>query len=257
MTPGREPETPSAFYSGLVAELYDALVGERAAAGAYAPFLDRSGTPALELACGSGRPMLDLLARGYEVEGLDASADMLERCRAEAAASGLAPTLHLAEMQSFRLPRRYRSIFLAGASFNLLTTDEDAAAALGCMHAHLEAGGSALVPLEVPDADAVGRQVGQWREVTDASGCRLAVEWRSGELSEDGRDVAQRLRYERIPPVGEPSIVERTWRKRSWRQAPFRELALAAGFDEPSFRAPTGGPAEPDAGLFVALLRPR
>jgi SAM-dependent methyltransferase len=109
-------------------------------------FLDRAGTPALELACGSGLPMLDLVTLGYEVEGLDASADMLARCRASAAARNLSVTLHHAPMQAFALPRRYRAIFLAGASFTLLTSDADAAAALTCIHAHLEPGGGRASP---------------------------------------------------------------------------------------------------------------
>ena len=66
--------------------------------------------------------LLDLVERGYEVEGLDASQDMLDGCRVKAAERGLQVTLHLGEMQSFSLARRYRSIFLAGASFSLLTT---------------------------------------------------------------------------------------------------------------------------------------
>lgn len=65
-----DPSAPSQFYTGLVAELYDALVSYRPQADEYVPFLERSGTPALELACGSGRPLLDLVARGYDVEGL-------------------------------------------------------------------------------------------------------------------------------------------------------------------------------------------
>ncbi len=76
----------SQFYTGLVAELYEPLVSYRARADEYVPFLDRSGQPVLEIACGSGVPMLDLLRRGYDVEGLDASQDMLALCREKAAA---------------------------------------------------------------------------------------------------------------------------------------------------------------------------
>ena len=42
--------------------------------------------PSLELACGTGRPMLEFVADGFDVEGLDASQDMLDRCRRKASA---------------------------------------------------------------------------------------------------------------------------------------------------------------------------
>ena len=96
------------FYSGLVAELYEPLAGDLPTADPYGAFLDRSGTPALEIACGSGVPLLELAERGYDIDGLDASRDMLERCRTRAAERGLSPGLHEGLMQSFQLPRRYR-----------------------------------------------------------------------------------------------------------------------------------------------------
>jgi SAM-dependent methyltransferase len=245
----------SQFYSGLVAELYEPLAGETARADDYVPFLDRCGTPALELCCGSGLPLLELLERGYDVDGLDASADMLDLCRSRAAERGLKATLHLAEMQSFRLDKPYRSIFLAGASFTLLTSDADAADALERIHDHLEAGGHALIPLEIEDPSVLEKFVGQYKETTEASGDRLRVGMLRLEIHDGGRNIRQHLRYERIQTSGESTFVERSWERRSWTQEQFRELALAAGFAELTFLDPSGGVAAPDAKVFVALLR--
>ncbi len=250
-----EPESPSQFYTGLVSELYEPLAGESARADDYVPFLERSGTPALELACGSGLPMLDLLERGFDVEGLDSSVDMLDLCRSRASARGLAPKLHLAEMQSFQLQTRYRSIFLAGASFTLLTTDEDALNALKQIHQHLEPEGCALIPLEVEDVEAIEVQLGQYRETIDPEGNRLRVVMLELEVHGDGRNHSLRLRYERTSPAGECVSVERVWERRSWNQEQFRALLLAARFNEPGFLSPKGGPAEPDASIFVALAK--
>lgn len=248
-------EAPSQFYTGMVADLYEPLLAERARAGDYVPFLDHSGTPALELACGSGLPLLDLVERGYAVEGLDASADMLARCRARALERGLDVTLHLAEMQSFALARRYRSIFLAGASFTLLTTDEDAARALARIHEHLEPGGSALIPLERMDAEASRAALGRWREISTAAGERLRVAAVALDASADGRTLCHRLRYERIAATGAAEVVERDWERRWWSQQQFREMLEAAHFDKIRFVAPQGGQAGPDARMFVALAR--
>jgi hypothetical protein len=66
---------------------------------------------------------------------------------------------------------------------------------------------------------------------------------------------AQHLRYERIPPVGQPTRVERIWKRRSWTQEQFRELVLAARFEEPTFLSPAGAVVDPEASVFVALAR--
>lgn len=244
---------PSQFYTGLVADLYEPLASEHARADDYIPFLERCGTPALELACGSGIPLVELVERGYEVEGLDASRDMLDRCRARAAERGLRVVLHRADMQSFSLGRRYRSIFLAGASFTLLTSDADAERALACIHAHLAPGGAALVPLEIPDLEAIRSRVGAFREAAGAGGERVRVAVVEAEPGPDGRSLRRRLRYERVPAAGEPEVLERDWRTRWWTQEAFAEMCGAAGFSRVRLLARTGGPAHPDDAVFVAL----
>lgn len=245
----------SQFYTGLVADLYEPLVSERARATDYVPFLDRAGRPALELACGSGLPLLDLVALGYEVEGLDASADMLARCRASAAARDLSVTLHQAEMQAFALPRRYRAIFLAGASFTLLTSDADAAAALVCIHAHLEPGGSALIPLEIGDLAGARRAVGRWREATAADGSRLRFGVVAADPGADQRTLVCRLRYERLVPGRAPEILERNWVTRWWAQDQFRDMLHSAGFAKVTLVTPDGRRASPGDRTFTALAR--
>jgi SAM-dependent methyltransferase len=115
-----QPE-PALFYTGLVADLYAPLRSSGPPdPRPYLRFVRESGEPALELGCGDGDPLLDLRARGLDVEGLDASPDMLARCRANAAARGLVVTLHESTFETMELPRRYQSIYLAGPTFNLL-----------------------------------------------------------------------------------------------------------------------------------------
>lgn len=71
-----------------MAEMYDALVSYRAPVAFYADLIRRAGQPALELGCGTGHPLLELLRQGLNVHGLDASRDMLARCQAKAQAQG-------------------------------------------------------------------------------------------------------------------------------------------------------------------------
>jgi ubiquinone/menaquinone biosynthesis C-methylase UbiE len=70
---------PADFYTGIVAELYGPLKSFSQDCEPYAAFIEQAGTPALELGCGDGDPLLQLRQRGLEVEGVDSSADMLER----------------------------------------------------------------------------------------------------------------------------------------------------------------------------------
>lgn len=246
---------PAHFYTGLVARLYEPLVSYRATADEYAPFLDRSGTPALELCCGTGIPLLELIARGYDVEGLDCSADMLALCREKAERAGLRVTLHEQTLQEMRIERRFRSIFLAGASFTLLDDDEVARRALARIHAHLLPGGSVLIPLAIPDATGNASPIGSTRELRNEDGALLRVALVATQIDRVRRVVRTTLRYERIPSDGAAEYVERTLVTRWWEQEHFAGLLREAGFERVSVRSPDGGRARPDAPVFVFLAQ--
>lgn len=110
--------TSSHFYTGLVVELYEPLAGDLASSEPIKRFVLRYGTPALELACGAGHPMLDLLADKLEVHGIDSSQDMLDLCLRKASDRGLdTPTVACQLMQDLSLKHRYPCCYLAGASF--------------------------------------------------------------------------------------------------------------------------------------------
>ncbi|MDQ0596693.1 ubiquinone/menaquinone biosynthesis C-methylase UbiE [Streptomyces canus] len=145
--------------------------------------------PALELGCGDGDPLLELRRRGLEVDGVDSSADMLDRLRRRADEEGIRTTVFHQRMEAFQLPRRYRAIFLAGPTFTLLPDDDVALAALRGIRAHLAEGGTVLVPLFTPaptPAEQIGRvrtvatrQLGHRRRfcATNATIVRTAVSW--------------------------------------------------------------------------------
>ena len=76
------------------------------------------------------------------------------------------------------------------------------------------------------------------------------------DVHADGRSASLRLRYERIPVAGKSVSIEST-RERRWSQGHFRDLLLAAQFEEVTFFDEAGFVAEPDAPVFVALARKR
>jgi SAM-dependent methyltransferase len=246
---------PSLFYTGLVAQLYAPLRSSGPPdPEPYARFIARSGEPALELGCGDGEPLLDLRARGLDVEGLDSSPDMLARCRAAAADRGLVVTLHESPMESMELIRRYRSIYLAGATFNLIVDDDTAWRALARIRAHLEPDGSALIPLFIPHplpADSIGR--GRTHVTEDGRTMRFTV--LSEDRDEDARLQTAVLRYE-LEAGDDQFIEERPWVLHWHTQEGFRQLAGDAGLLVGGVLAEDGSPASPDAPQFTFWVSP-
>jgi SAM-dependent methyltransferase len=141
---------PADFYTGIVAELYVPLKSFSQDPEPYAAFVQQVGVPALELGCGDGDPLLELRRHGLEVEGVDSSADMLQRLQRRADGQGIHATVFHQRMEALDLPRRYRAIFLAGPTFTLLPDDATALAALRRIRAHLTDDGTALVPCSLP-----------------------------------------------------------------------------------------------------------
>lgn len=244
---------PSRFYTGLVADLYAALRSVDPDPEPYVRFIGRSGEPALELGCGDGDPLLELRRRGLAVEGLDSSPDMLDRCRARAAAAGIDVVLHQSTIEEMDLGRRYRSIFLAGPTFNLLADDHTAVQALHRIAAHLEPGGSALVPLFVPEPVAP-EEIGRPRRHQEAPDLVLQVTTVSSTRDERARLQRTVLRYERIRD-GAAEVEEREWLLHWHTQESFASMAGAAGLEVAAVRDAGGGPAAPSSTSFAFVLR--
>ena len=240
---------PALFYTGLVAELYARLRSEDPDPERYRRFIRTFGEPALELGCGDGDPLLALCRAGLEVEGLDSSPDMLARCRQRAADLGLQVRLHESRMETMDLGRRYRSIFLAGATFNLLPDDAATAQALERIRAHLAPNGAALIPLFIPRPV----QAGQPREHTEEDGTVLRCTPISVEHDERARRQTIVLRYER-GTTGEAAVLERRWTVHWHSQEDFDRLATRAGLAVSAVLDVHGEPATPDADEFAFVL---
>ena len=127
-------------YTGLVAQAWDLLRGDTSAwpdRPFYRALIERHGGPALDVG-GTGRLLLDYLDRGLDIEGVDNSPEMLDLCRAKAAERGVDVNgrLHHQGMDALSLSRRYGVILVPSSSFQLLTDETSAAAALGRFREH-------------------------------------------------------------------------------------------------------------------------
>lgn len=221
---------PDQFYTGLVSYAYAPLRSARAPSAPYEAFVRRYGEPALELGCGHGEPLLDLVACGLDVSGLDSSADMLDRCRVQAARRSLDVRLHCQRMERMQLGTTFASIYLAGPTFQLVVDLDEARAALRSIAAHLRPGGAALVPLFIPER-LTGDAFGIWRTDVDETGREVAVQAVSQSYRPAERRVDTVLRYRAGPASAPTDTVERTWSLRWYASGEFDALAVDAGLE--------------------------
>jgi SAM-dependent methyltransferase len=257
-------------YRGLMARLWDAFRGdttqwpdqilwrkmaweqERSDAGAGA---------LLDVGCGTGRLLLDLLSHGVDAEGVDNSPEMLALCREKAAARGLSPVLYEQPMERLDLPRRYRTILVPSSSFQLLTDPSDAAEAMRRFGAHLEPGGMLALPFMDfwRDGEPLSTDWQGPREVSLPDGT-LARRWTRSEFDPETRCESTEDRWEVVR--GEVTIAAEHHRRSPatrWysqvetigllQSAGFTEIRLLHEFEET--------PASPDDRMFTALaVRP-
>jgi len=249
---------PADFYTGIVVDAYARLRSARFDPRLSADFVARRGQPALEIGCGDGDPLLELVAAGLDVQGVDSSLDMVERCRENATARGLVVTVHHQRMEDLRLPGRYASVYLAGPTFDLLADDATALRALRAIGAHLAPGGAALVPLWVP-GPTPATELGVTRSAVDDVGTELRFTPLSETYDAVGRTRVTRCRYERVPAGGGAAeVADREWVLHWHTPGGFGELSEQAGLDVVALvNDDTGEPAAPTATSFTAELTRR
>src|SRR5205823_10150036 len=117
-----------------------------AACRKYCPFTARRF---LEPACGSGRLIAELAARGYQVTGFDLSEPALSYLQRRLARRLLDAEIFEAEMSNFRLGRRVDAAYCTVNTFRHLLTERAAHDHLKSIAGSLRPGGIYLLGLHV------------------------------------------------------------------------------------------------------------
>jgi ubiquinone/menaquinone biosynthesis C-methylase UbiE len=167
-------------YRGMIVEYWDLLRGDTSKWSSRPYFLKiirESGEPALDVACGTGRLLLDYMQEGIEIDGVDISPEMISKARENADCLGLKPNLHAQAMQNLDLPRRYQTIIVPSSSFLHLTDVADIRAALKRFYEHLIPGGMLAMSLRVLDPNPVEVDWEIDSEVTRPSDGALVRRW--------------------------------------------------------------------------------
>lgn len=147
--------------------------------------------PALEVGVGTGRVYLELLRDGLDVDGIDVSERMLERCRQKARDDGLEASVWDADVTAFDPEREYGLVYVPARAFNHLPTLEDQRAALDRIREALAPGGRLALNTFVPGFEIVAEEYGDPREeVVERDGERYRVV-RETRLEDEVEQVAR------------------------------------------------------------------
>jgi SAM-dependent methyltransferase len=197
-------EEPQTWHHGLIADWWAEFNTGGPEIDYFGQFVERD-QPALDAGCGAGRLLIPWLKAGYDVDGSDASADMLERCRARANAQGHAPLLLHQPLHELDPPRRYRTIVACGV-FGLGSSRAQDEQALRRFYEVLDAGGTLLLDNEAPYTDA--RMWSRWTapgradlpEQFSAMGMRMEAA--------DGSSLELRSRVLAVDPLDQCATME-------------------------------------------------
>jgi SAM-dependent methyltransferase len=230
------PREPDDRYGGVTARYYDAASAVLRASALdvefYAELARASGGPVLELACGTGRVLLEIAKQGIPCTGLDLSPGMLGRLREK----GAPPSLRLvqAPMQGFDLGgERFALIYTAFRGFQHLYTVEDQLACLACVRRHLAPGGAFAFDVFNPRLERMGA-----REEPERVGIRFE---QGGEevvrYERVQRDAGRQLlrvwmRYQRRRAGGDLAGEEVDFQMRWFYRFEIEHLLARAGFQE-------------------------
>ncbi|MBL7165992.1 MAG: class I SAM-dependent methyltransferase [Dehalococcoidales bacterium] len=223
----------TSIYGRLCTEYYD-LSKPEAPPDALSFFLhcrEDTAHPVLEPMCGTGRFLIPFLERGIDIDGTDASPDMLQACHNRCEAKGLQPVLYQQLLQEMDIPRRYGYILIPAGSFGLITDRANAAEALRRLHHHLVPGGKLVLEIETPRA--LTGDLGTWHEsrLTRPDGTELVFS--ALPTYDSGEQVQQDIhRYQVISHGRVIDDEAEELSLRFYEQDEFRQLLESSGFSD-------------------------
>ena len=96
-----------------------------------------SGSPLLDVACGTGTMAVRLALQGYAVTGVDIVPEMIEWASQKATARNVSIDWVVADARKFSLQKQFRFVYMLGNAFQHFLTREDQEAMLARVREHL------------------------------------------------------------------------------------------------------------------------
>jgi len=145
--------TTAHFSYDAIAEVYATDMGQSMPfddVGWYRQLCIARGGRALELGCGTGRILLELLAAGIDAIGADRSLPMLKRLRRDAAARGIEARVTQMDLRQLALAGDFQVVLAPYSLVTYLTEPEVAVAALTRMRSLLARDGRVVLDAFIP-----------------------------------------------------------------------------------------------------------
>ncbi len=217
--------TLAPYYEALNASVdYDGYAAfVRAALARYGTGTE---TLLLDLACGTGALSRPLMRAGYDVIGIDLSADMLAVAAERAAEEGLAPLLLAQDMRAFELYGTVQATVCALDSINYLLTTRDLSACFATVHNYLEP--NCLFLFDVNTPYKFETVYGERDYVLEAPG--VVCTWQNEYRKKSGKCYFD-LSFYIEGADGRYTRETETQVERCYSDATLRRLLAAAGFD--------------------------
>jgi SAM-dependent methyltransferase len=175
----------------------------------------------LEPACGSGRLVVEMAARGYRVAGFDLSRPSLDYLRRHLKRRRLRATSFCADMADFRLARPVDAAFSTFDGFRHLLTEQLACSHLQCVAMNLRPGGIYILGFHLLPADASEDCTERW--TARHAGTQVTVTLRV--LSTDRRRRVETLRVNLLVRTRRRELrLRQTFAFRMYTAAQFRRL---------------------------------
>jgi SAM-dependent methyltransferase len=193
-------ELPLVWHYGLMAEFWARFKTDAPEVPQLLKLIGRFGQPVLDLACGSGRILTNLLIAGVDADGVDISDDMLAGARRAASAHGFSPVLLTQPMHELNLSRQYGTIVICD-SFGLGGGRRNDLSMFRRCHEQLKPGGALVFNLgmEYSSNEAWDLWKAEARE-------RLPADWPDIPITRvlpDGSEFRLRIRTVSVDPMAQ------------------------------------------------------
>ena len=177
----------------------------------------------LEPACGSGRLLESLAARGHVVHGFDLNKHQIAFAKARLKAKGLKGRIWRDRLQDFTVPKggRYDVVHCFVSTFKYVDTEAGAVSALRRMAGCLRPGGLLLLGLHLTDYENSPPDHERW--VGRKPGVRVVSDTWSAPADRKSRTEAMRTRM-RITENGKTRVEETHWEFRTYSPAELKSL---------------------------------
>jgi len=178
----------------------------------YRTAIRKFGEPVIDLGCGTGRFLVPLSADGFDIDGVDISADMIAAARTQL------PKVHTSQLSvqglhELRLDRTYRTAYMCGVIGIGGSRDHDREA-LRRVHHYLEPGGALLIIHRLPYDGEEG-----WADWLPGHRAAYPPPWPDAgdrRLAADGDEIELLSREEEFDPLEQQLVL--AMRARLWRE---------------------------------------